>query len=120
MAKLDLTFGVPAASELESLGYRQELRRSLRLRDLLVYGLIIIVPIAPFSVFGMVFNASGGMVPFIYLVGLVAIVFTALSYLAMSEVFPVAGSVYSYASRSLGEAAGFCPAWSSARSRWPC
>jgi hypothetical protein len=65
MANPVLTVGVPASSELDAFGYRQELRRSLRLRDLLVYGLIIIVPTAPFSVFGMVFNASAGMVPFI-------------------------------------------------------
>jgi amino acid transporter len=31
--------------------------------------------------------------------------------MAMSEVFPVAGSVYSYASRSMGEAAGFFAGW---------
>jgi amino acid transporter len=104
MAKPDHATG---SSGLEAFGYRQELRRSLGLRDLLIYGLIFIVPIAPFTVFGMVFNASRGMVPFIYLVGLVAMVFTALSYMAMSEAFPVAGSVYSYASRSMGEDAGF-------------
>lgn len=102
---------VPVPPSLETFGYQEELRRSLRLRDLLVYGLIIMVPTAPFSVFGMVFNASGGMVPFIYLVGWVAILFTALSYMAMSEVFPVAGSVYSYASRSMGEGAGFFAGW---------
>jgi len=101
----------PPSPGLEAFGYRQELRRSLGLLDLLVYGLIFIVPIAPFGVFGIVFNASQGLVPFIYLVGLVAMVFTALSYMAMSEAFPVAGSVYSYASRSLGETAGFFAGW---------
>src|SRR5215471_2762382 len=101
----------PPSSGLEAFGYRQELKRSLRLGDLLVYGLIFIVPVAPFGVFGMVFNASRGMVPFVYLVGLVAMLFTALSYMAMSEVFPVAGSVYSYASRSMGEGAGFFAGW---------
>ncbi len=111
MANANLTATTPGSSELEAFGYRQELRRSLRLRDLLVYGLILIGPIAPFAVFGMVFNTSRGMVPFIYLVGLVAMLFTALSYMAMSEVFPVAGSVYSYASRSMGEAAGFFAGW---------
>lgn len=108
MTKLDDS---AASSGLEAFGYHQELRRSLALRDLLIYGLIFIVPIAPFAVFGMVFNASQGMVPFIYLVGLVAMVFTALSYMAMSEAFPVAGSVYSYASRSMGEDAGFFAGW---------
>ena len=108
MANPDQTTASPG---LEAFGYRQELKRSLGLRDLLIYGLIFIVPVAPFSVFGLVFNASAGMVPFIYLVGLAAMIFTALSYMAMSEAFPIAGSVYSYASRSLGEAAGFFAGW---------
>lgn len=111
MATPGSTAGLSVSPELETLGYRQELKRSLHLRDLLVYGLIMIVPIAPFGVFGMVFNASSGRVPFIYLVGLVAILFTALSYMAMSEVFPVAGSVYSYAGRSMGEGVGFFAGW---------
>lgn len=111
MANTDSTTARPGSSELEALGYRQELKRSLRLRDLLVFGLIFIAPIAPFGIFGVVFKASHGMVPFVYIVGLVAMLFTALSYMAMSEVFPVAGSVYNYASRSIGEAAGFFAGW---------
>jgi amino acid transporter len=51
------------------------------------------------------------MVPLIYIVGLVAMVFTALSYMAMSRAFPVAGSVYTYAARSLGSLAGFVSGW---------
>ncbi len=96
---------------VESFGYRQELKRSLGLFDLLVYGLVFIVPTAPFPVFGIVFNASKGMVPLVYAVGLVAMVFTALSYMTMSRAFPVAGSVYTYASRSIGEIAGFFAGW---------
>ena len=96
---------------VEAFGYKQELKRSLSLFDLLVYGLVFIVPIAPFAVFGIVFNASKGMVPLIYLVGLVAMLFTALSYRAMSRAFPVAGSVYTYAARSIGPDAGFIAGW---------
>jgi amino acid transporter len=87
------------------------LRRSLSLVDLLVYGLVFIVPIAPFSIFGIVFNASKGMVPLTYVIGLVAMVFTALSYREMSEAFPVAGSVYAYAGRGINPAAGFLAGW---------
>ena len=97
--------------DIEVFGYKQELKRSLGLFDLLVYGLVFIVPIAPFAVFGIVFNASKGMVPLVYLVGLVAMLFTALSYRAMSHAFPVAGSVYTYAARSIGPAAGFIAGW---------
>jgi amino acid transporter len=51
------------------------------------------------------------MVPLIYLVGLVAMVFTALTYVALSRAFPLAGSVYTYAARNIGPAAGFFSGW---------
>ena len=49
-------------SDLEQYGYRQELSRSLSFADLLIYGLIFMVPIAPFGIFGSVYSGSGGMV----------------------------------------------------------
>jgi len=58
---------------LEAFGYKQELKRSLTLFDLLVYGLVFIVPVAPVAVFGIVYNASKGMVPLIYTIGLTAL-----------------------------------------------
>ena len=96
---------------LEALGYRQELNRSLTLVDLVVYGLVFIVPIAPLMNFGFVFNASQGMVPLVYAVGLVAMTFTAISYMTMSQTFPVAGSVYAYAGMGIGSSAGFMAGW---------
>ena len=102
---------VAAPGEVEALGYKQELKRALSPFDLLVYGLVFIVPIAPWSSFGFVFNASNGMVPLVYFVGLVAMAFTALSYATMSAAFPVAGSVYAYAGRGIGENTGFLAGW---------
>jgi amino acid transporter len=58
-----------------------------------------------------VYNDSKGMVPLAYLVGLVGMFFTALSYAAMSRAFPLAGSVYTYAHRGLHEIAGFFSGW---------
>jgi len=101
----------PAADDVAAFGYKQELKRSLGLVDLLAYGLVFITPIAPVAVFGIVFNASHGMVPLVYVIGLVAMLFVALSYMAMAEAFPVAGSVYSYAARSLGPVVGFFAGW---------
>jgi amino acid transporter len=102
---------VSGSAGVEAFGYRQELKRALSLFDLLVYGLVFIAPIAPFGVFGFVFNASNGMVPLVYIVGLGAMLFTALSYVTMSRAFPVAGSVYAYAGRGIGENAGFLAGW---------
>jgi amino acid transporter len=96
---------------LEEFGYREQLRRALSTGDLIVYGLIFMVPIAPFSVFGFVWHDARGMVPLAYLVGLVGMLFTALSYAAMSRAFPLAGSVYTYAQRGLHEIAGFFSGW---------
>jgi len=98
-------------AELESFGYRQELRRALSTRDLVVYGMIFMVPIAPFGVFGFVWNDARGMVPLAYLVGLIGMYFTAMSYASMSRAFPMAGSVYSYVQRGLHDVAGFFSGW---------
>jgi len=66
---------------LESFGYAQELNRSVSTVDLLVYGLVFMVPIAPWAIFGTVYNSSSGMVPLVYVIGLVAMVFTALAFI---------------------------------------
>jgi amino acid transporter len=103
----------PAAqtADLEKYGYRQELSRSLSFTDLLVYGLIFMVPIAPFGIFGSVYNGSGGMVALAYIVGMVALMFTALSYSQMVRAFPMAGSVYSYTGRGIAPPVGFLAGW---------
>jgi amino acid transporter len=98
-------------SELAEFGYKQELNRSLSTTDLIVYGLVFMVPIAPWAIFGVVFNAASGMVPLVYLIGLVAMIFTALSYAQMSKAFPIAGSVYSYVGRALHPVLGFFAGW---------
>jgi amino acid transporter len=96
---------------VEAFGYRQELKRSLSFTDLLVYGLIFMVPIAPFGIFGGVFQASGGMVALAYAVGMLAMAFTAASYAQMARAFPMAGSVYAYAGRGIAQPVGFLAGW---------
>jgi len=96
---------------IEEYGYQEQLHRALSTKDLVIYGLIFMVPIAPYSVFGFVYNDAKGMVPLAYLIGLIGMFFTALSYAAMSRAFPLAGSVYTYAQRGLHEVAGFFSGW---------
>jgi len=79
--------------------------------DLLAYGLIFMVPIAPMGIFGSVYSAAGGMVALAYLIGMVALVFTAASYAQMVKAFPLAGSVYNYAGRGIGAPVGFLAGW---------
>ncbi len=92
-------------------GYRPELRRTLGFKDLVFYGLVFMVPIAPMGIFGSVYSGSGGMVALTYLVGMVAMVFTAASYAQMVKAFPLAGSVYNYAGRGIAAWVGFLAGW---------
>ncbi|MHA6196127.1 APC family permease [Pseudomonas wadenswilerensis] len=96
---------------LEEFGYKQELKRSLSLADLVIYGMIFMIPIAPFGVYGYVNQEAPGMVPLAYIIGMVAMLFTALSYGSMARAFPIAGSVYSYAQRGLHPNIGFLAGW---------
>ncbi|MFF5572886.1 APC family permease [Streptomyces luteogriseus] len=87
------------------------LRRSLGFRDLVVYGLLFIAPMAPVGVFGTLDAKSHGAVALVYLVATVAMAFTAFSYAQMVRVVPQAGSVFAYARAGLGNGAGFVAGW---------
>ncbi|GLW97955.1 APC family permease [Microtetraspora sp. NBRC 16547] len=96
---------------VERFGYRQELRRGIGLTDLVFYGLIFMVPIAPFAIFGQVYQESHGMPALAYLIGMVALLFTAASYAQMVKAFPLSGSVYNYAGRGIAAPVGFMTGW---------
>lgn len=96
---------------LESFGYKQELSRQISTVDLIVYGLVFMVPIAPWTIFGTVYNSASGMVPLVYLIGLIAMVFTALAYAQMAKSFPLAGSVFAYVGRGIHPGLGFFAGW---------
>ncbi|GHA57334.1 amino acid permease [Streptomyces tendae] len=92
-------------------GGEHQLRRSLGFRDLVVYGLLFIAPMAPVGVFGTLDAKSHGAVALVYLVATVAMAFTAFSYAQMVRVVPQAGSVFAYARAGLGNGAGFVAGW---------
>ncbi|MDR0518546.1 MAG: APC family permease [Clostridiales Family XIII bacterium] len=102
--------GAPSGT-VEQFGYKQELQRVLTLKDLIVYGMLFIIIIAPFGIFGEVNVVGFGMAPMVYLVGLCAMIFTALGYMQMSNRFPIAGSVYSYVQRGINPHIGFMTGW---------
>ena len=87
------------------------LRRVLSRADLIVYGLVILTPTAPYPVYGIVQQTSRGHAALSYLVAMVAMLFTAASYGKMSGAFPAAGSTYTYAQRALNEHVGFLAGW---------
>jgi amino acid transporter len=87
------------------------LRRTLTLRDLVVYGLLFIGPLAPVGVFGVLDARTGGAVALVYVLATIAMAFTAWSYAEMSRVVPHAGSVFAYATAGLGPLPGFIAGW---------
>jgi putrescine importer len=88
------------------------LKRVLRLRDLIFYGIIIIQPTAPMPVFGVVSRQARGHVITAVLIAMVAMLFTAISYGRMARAFPNAGSAYSYVGAAIHPAFGFLAGWS--------
>jgi putrescine importer len=88
------------------------LERVLTLRDLLLYGIIVIQPTAPLGSFGVVAVTAQGHVATAILIAMLAMVLTALSYGRMANVYPHAGSAYAYVGRALHPRLGFLTGWS--------
>jgi putrescine importer len=88
------------------------LRRSLTLWDLILYGIIVIQPVAPMSVFGVLSDRGRGHVVTTLLIAMVAMLFTAFSYGRMARAYPSAGSAFTYVGREINPAVGYITGWS--------
>ncbi len=88
------------------------LKRALGLPSLVLFGLVYMVPLTVFTTYGIVTETTGGRLPVAYVVTLIAMVFTALSYARMAAAIPVAGSAYTYTQRTFGAPTGFLAGWS--------
>ena len=88
------------------------LKRSLSLFALIIYGLILIQPTAPMPLYGAAAVAGQGHVVTAILIGMVAMLFTAISYGRMANAYPSAGSAYAYVSREIHPSLGYFVGWS--------
>ena len=88
------------------------LKRVLGLPALVLYGIILIQPTAPMPLFGVAYDKAHGHVVTLILIGMVAMLFTALSYGWMANAYPSAGSAYAYVSREIHPAPGYLTGWS--------
>ena len=88
------------------------LRRALTLRDLILYGIIVIQPVAPMSVYGVLSNRGKGHVVTTILIAMVAMLFTAISYGRMARAYPSAGSAFTYVGQEINPALGYVTGWS--------
>ncbi len=89
-----------------------QLKRTLKLWHLIVYGIIIIQPTAPMGIYGVVSNVARGHVVTTILIAMIAMLFTAISYGRMARVYPSAGSAYTYVGKELNPIAGYVVGWS--------
>ena len=87
------------------------LRRTLKLSDLIFYGIVLIQPIAPVPLYGVAQKLSDGHFVLIILIALFAMLITAVSYGRMGALYPTAGSAYTYVGKGLNPHLGFLAGW---------
>src|SRR5687768_13551252 len=87
------------------------LRRALGLRHLILYGIVVIQPVAPMSPFGALSNAGRGHVVTALLLAMVGMLFTAISYGRMARVYPSAGSAFTYVGQEMHPSLGYVTGW---------
>lgn len=86
-------------------------KRTLSVFDLVVFGMIFMVPIAPFSILASVSTTSHGMPALAYLIAMIAMLFTALSFDLMVPRYPSSGSIFVYATDEINGPVGFVVGW---------
>lgn len=88
-----------------------ELKRSLSLPLVIMYGLAYLAPTVVFNYYGLFTPSTGGMYPLALALTTIVMTFTALSYTRMVKAYPVAGSAYTYVNKSVQPHAGFMTGW---------
>jgi putrescine importer len=88
-----------------------KLKRVLSLWDLIIIGIVIIQPIAPMGIYGVISNEARGHVVTTILIAMVAMLFTAISYGKMARAYPSAGSAYTYVGQEIHPALGYLTGW---------
>ena len=89
------------------------LKRSLGLWAIVALGLGYMTPTVVFDTFGIVAQQTESVVPTAYLLALIVMLFTAISYGKMAGAMPSAGSAYTYARESIHPNVGFIVGWTS-------
>lgn len=102
----------PDSSPIKGAVAEVSLRRTLKLWDLVIYGIILISPTAALPLFGVVNAEARGHIVTTLLIAMVAMLFTAISYGRMASAYPTAGSAFTYVGRELDRRAGYLVGWS--------
>ncbi len=90
----------------------QSLKRTLTLMPIVLFGLAYMTPMIVFGIYGVLAEATEGVVSTAYLVAMTAMLFTAYSYGQMVKAYPVSGSAYTFTRKSINPHLGFMVGWS--------
>ena len=94
-----------------SVAAQSHLKRTLGLPSVLLFGLAYMAPLIVYGTYGVLAKASDDTAALAYLLALVAIAFTALSYGKLARLYPVAGSAYTYTRKTFNAHLGFLVGW---------
>lgn len=103
---------MPTSPTVTASAAPQQLRRTLTLWHLIIYGIIVVQPVAPMPSFGVITQEARGHAVTCILIAMVAMLLTAFSYGRMARAYPSAGSAYTYVGRELHPALGYATGWS--------
>lgn len=100
-----------ASGDIADTGLDSQLKRVLPLRSLVFLGLAYINLVGALTLYGIVTTGTHGMFALAFVVAFIAMLFTAYSYKQMATAYPIAGSAYSYTTKSIGAHVGFLVGW---------
>jgi putrescine importer len=86
-------------------------KRKIGLISCLLFGMAMLLPIAPVPVYGVITSVSKGHMALAYLLAAIPMSFSALSFGYMGAEFPRAGSSYTFVSKSISPHLGFIVGW---------
>ena len=88
-----------------------QLKRSLTLPLIIMFGLSYLAPTVVFNYYGLFTPSTGGMYTLSICATAVVMLFTAYSYTQMVKAYPSAGSAYTYISKSVQPHVGCLSGW---------
>lgn len=88
-----------------------QLKRTMKLHQLVLFGVAYLTPMIAYTIYGVISAASHGVEAGAFAFAVFAMLFTALSYGHMAKAYPVAGSTYTYTRKAINEKLGVLAGW---------
>ena len=87
------------------------LKRTMKLHQLVIFGVAFLTPMIAYTIYGVIANASHGVESGSICFAVIAMLFTALSYGHMAKAYPAAGSTYTYTRKAINSKLGVIAGW---------